>query len=146
MADIWETYRGGAPRSPQNAVNVSINNRCVINLSRAAAALIGTPESVMMHYNRRDCIIGLTAATPDEEKSFPLKPRPDNCGYVLSATPFCRSFGISLNQTERFDAPELNDKGMLCLDLKRTHIVAQLNPRKKRGSDGDDNAERNAAS
>ncbi|MGI8813234.1 MAG: DUF1990 family protein, partial [Pyrinomonadaceae bacterium] len=66
--------------------------------------------------------------------AFRLKPRPGDCGRVASVTAFCRHFRIKIEGTERFDAPEVDQDGVLRLDLKRTHRVAQQNPRQPRAT------------
>lgn len=134
MSTIWQTYRGGPSRSKPNAITVSISKNCVINLSRAAAWLIGNPDWVLLHYDERNSVIGLTAATAEEPGAIHLRPRSGGCGRSVSITPFCRHFRIQLDGTEQFDDPKVGENGILNLDLKHTHRVAQLNPRPKGGA------------
>ena len=134
MSTVWQTFRGGPARSMPNAVTVSINEHSVINLSRAAAKLLGNPEHVLLHYDERNSVIGITAAEAGTPGAFRLKARPRDCGRAASVTAFCRHFRIRIEGTERFDNPHLDQNNILLLDLKQTHRVAQQNPRRKKGT------------
>ncbi|MEP6944687.1 MAG: hypothetical protein ABJA02_02135 [Acidobacteriota bacterium] len=132
MTTIWQTFRGGPTKAYKNGVGVSINKVGHITLSRGAYQLIGDPSHVLMHYDDRNSVIGVTRTEPGTPGAFAVRLRPGGCGCTIYITPFCRHFRIQMEGTERFDAPELGPDGVLRLDLKRTHRVAQQNPRSKR--------------
>jgi hypothetical protein len=131
MPTIWQTYRGTAARKRQNAITVSISRKCSINLSRAAAWLIGNPGWVLMMYDERNSVIGMTASTEDTPGAFLLRQRERDGGRTVCVTPFCRHFRIQVDGTEQFDDPTVDEDGVLRLDLKRTHRVEQRNPYKR---------------
>jgi hypothetical protein len=131
MSSVWQTFRGGPAKAFGNAVGVSISERGRISLSRGALRLIGNPSYVLLHYDERNGIIGITPSEAGTAGAFPVKLRPKECGGTIGAQPFCVHFRIKVAAVERFDQPALDENGILRLDLKRTHRIAKPNRRPK---------------
>lgn len=123
MATIWKTYRGGPTKTPANVVNISINSKNVITLNRRAYELINRAEAVTLHFDEKNSIIGVLATNKKNPEGFPVRPKNEG-NWIINAAPFCRHFNISVDRTERFDMPDLNSEGILCLDLRYTHNVS----------------------
>lgn len=132
MSTIWQTFRGGPVKAVRNNVGASIDKRGRISLSRAALSLIGSPSHVVLHYDERNSVIGITPSNAAAPGAFLVKPRAGDCGCTIQVQRFCLHFRIRVDGTERFDEPHLDENGILRLDLKRTHRIAQQNPRPKR--------------
>lgn len=123
MATHWQTYRGGPTKAPVEVVNISINDKHVITFNRRAVKLLGEPEAAVMLFDEKNSIIGLTPSNRRNPEAFPLL-RKNSHNWIINAAPFCRHFNISVERTERFVDPELDDEAILRLDLRRTVNVS----------------------
>jgi hypothetical protein len=128
MARIWKSYYGGENRRKKQQMSVSIGRGGLIRLNRTAMAALGDPQAVELKFDDKDSVIGVLPSTPRNDHAFTVIEKPS--AWFIQAAPFCRNFGISVDKTERFDEPQLDDEGVLCLDLKRTHVVSV--PRKRK--------------
>jgi hypothetical protein len=91
--------------------------------------LLGRPEAVKLFFNRGKDRIAIKPGHARLADVFPLK---EKSGYfLLHASPFCRHFGIRLNATEKFVNPEIDNEGILHLDLATTVNVSGVRRRKK---------------
>ena len=129
MATHWQTYRGGPTKPWHKVVCISIDRNCAITLNRQAQAMLNYAEAVKLLFDEKDSIIGLLPSSPRDPEAFSLQTK-NLTNRVIYATPFCRHFRISVDRTERFVDPELDNEGILRLDLKRTRNVSV---RKRRG-------------
>jgi hypothetical protein len=129
MATHWQTYRGGPTKPPDKVVCISINRFCAITLNRQAQAMLNNAEAVKLLFDEKESIIGVLPSNVRDPEAFPLQTK-NSTNRVIYATPFCRHFRISVDHTERFVDPELDNEGILRLDLKRTRYVGL---RKSRG-------------
>ena len=120
MATHWQSYRGGPTRAAIDVVIISISRKRVITLNRAAMKMLGAPDAVRLLFDEKNSVIGVSKSSRLNTEAFPVRPKNDT-NWVINAAPFCRHFKISPDSTERFDEPELDDEGILRLDLKRTH-------------------------
>ena len=128
MTTHWQSYRGGPTRPPASVVNISISSKKVIALNRQAHSLLGGPESVLLLFDEKNSIIGLIASSIRNAEAFPVRAK--NIGnWIINAAPFCRHFNISVESTERFVGPDLDNDGILRLDLKHTYNVSVRRPR-----------------
>jgi hypothetical protein len=102
----------------------------VITLNRKAHNLLNGAESALLVFDEKNSIIGLMASNRRNAEAFPIRQK-NSCSWVINAAPFCRHFRISVERTERFDDPDLDNEGVLRLDLKRTHNVSLRTRRQK---------------
>jgi len=130
MATHWKFYRGGPTKAAAEVTNVSIDARHVIALNRRAMKLLEGAEAVVLMFEEQNSIIGIVPTNKLNPEGFPvLQKHP--CTWIIYAAPFCRHFRISVDRTERFDDPRLDDEGVLRLDLKHTHNVSLRKRRAK---------------
>ncbi len=131
MATIWKTYRGGPTKAPATVVNISINSKNVITLNRQAYELISRAESAVLLFDDKNSVIGIVPANHKNAEAFPVRPKNEG-NWIINAAPFCRHFRISVDRTERFDDPQVDNEGILHLDLKRTHNVSLKRGRRQK--------------
>ncbi len=113
----FELFKGGPTVSPRDRLYVTINAKSVIYINSAVFEALGSPAAVALLYDRVNCIIGVTEAYPKNREAFPLIFRKGQ--ILVQATPFCRHYGINLDRTMKFTDPEIDDNGMLRLDLRK---------------------------
>ena len=117
----WEKFEGGPVIATQDRMHITINERGDIFLNTNAYRALGSPTSVMLYYNRDKDAIAVEPANVHVAQSFPVKQK--HSGWIIHASPFCRHFGIQVSGTESFVHPEINDAGILLLDLRNTVTV-----------------------
>ena len=132
MAKHWKVYRGGPTPRHQDYLSVSIDRRGTISFNTFTHKSLGSPEAVTLMFEEEDSVIGITAGNPRDPEAFAVKRSTGRSTCVVRAAPFCRDMGIKLARTEGFDRPEIDEDGILCLDLKVTHDLT----RRKRSSIG----------
>ncbi|MEP6788931.1 MAG: hypothetical protein ABJB40_10900, partial [Acidobacteriota bacterium] len=114
----YEKFLGGpAKRLGQLAEpRVTINRKGLIYLNRKAYESLGSPKAVSLYYSREDDSIAIEPAYPRFAENFPVITKQE--GHSIHAASFCRHFGISVPNTERFLRPDLNKQGALILGLR----------------------------
>lgn len=130
MAIQWEVFRGGQTKPSSERLTVSINRKGNLTLSKYACSLLGNPEKVLVMFNKRDTMIGLSPTHAGDDDGFDVKPGSGRHNYLIHLAPFCRHHKINVEVTERFAKPGLTNEGYLTLDLKETIDVSIRKKRK----------------
>ena len=130
MAIHWDIFGGGQSIPSNQRLSVSINAKYVLTLNRYTRRILGEPEAVMVMFNKRESVIGLSPTHAGDADAFEVKPKGGGQNYVIHITPFCRHHDILIEATERFAKPALTREGYLALDLKDTINIS--NRRKRR--------------
>jgi len=129
MALHWERFRGGLTRAENTVFAITINDKNVITFNKYAREKLGHPEGVLLLFEKKESIIGVVPVSMKDKDAFPMKPKGGGQNYVVHAAPFCRHFGIVIERTEKFDHVDLDNEGILRLDLKSTHDVSNRRKR-----------------
>lgn len=111
-------------------LSVSINNKNVLTLNKYTRRILGDPPAVLVMFDKRESVIGLSPTHKDDPDGFEVKPKGGAQNFVIHITPFCRHHGILIEATERFANPGLSQEGYLTLNLNETINVS--NRRKRR--------------
>jgi hypothetical protein len=130
MALHWETFKGG-PTKPENQdFAITINRKNVLTFNRYAVKALGNPEAVMLMFEKKESLIGIVASSLKDKDAFPLKRKgARDINWTVHVAPFCRHHKIMIDKTERFEHPEIDEAGILRLDLKNTHDVSNRRKR-----------------
>ena len=129
MLDQWEQFEGGPNERPDEKLYVSINSKGQILLNKKAVESLDTPAAVILFFSKPSSKIGVRAARSIDRGAFPLKPRPKSHSRMIHASPFCRNYGIRVNGTVSFVGIEMNNDGLLILDLNKTIRVSRATSR-----------------
>lgn len=130
MATHWDIFRGGETTPSNEHLTVSINAKNVVTLNKYTYKLLGAPDAVLVMFDKRSSVIGLSPTHAADPDGFKVKPKGGAQNFVISVTPFCRHHGILIEATERFAKPGLTREGYLTLDLKNTINVSHRRKRK----------------
>ena len=130
MAIQWDIFRGGQTVPSNERLSVSINAKNVLTLNKYTREMLGRPEAVLVMFNKRDSVIGLSPTHAGDPDGFEVKPKNGGQNYIVHITPFCRHHNILIEATERFATPGLTREGYLTLDLKNTINVSNRRKRK----------------
>lgn len=118
----WEKFNGGQNLPKQDHIHITMNKGGIIYINGNAYRMMGRPEAVHFFFNRKNNKIALRPAHARLKDVFQVKEK--NHGYLIHASPFCINFGIRLDSTEKFVNPEVDNEGILHLDLSTTVTVS----------------------
>src|SRR5437763_1612727 len=125
----FEKFTAG-PRVPKNEqMYVSLNWGGVILIGRRVYQQMGQPEGVVLYFNHKQSIIAVSPAHRQLAEAFPVKQYRENYRIVQAAV-FCKHDSINLNTIEKFTTPEIDEDGVLYLDLKSTITTGRAKPKK----------------
>ncbi len=92
-----------------------------IRLSRVTHEALGAPDSYVLLYDRERDVIGLRPARLAVEKNaYRAIDRGPYGGKRINGFRLCREFGIDTNETVRFHHCQIDNSGVLILDLRDT--------------------------
>lgn len=96
---------------------VTIQKRGTISLNKSAFIALGSPDAVELLYDRDERVVGLRPAKPTLDHVYPVRSATgkDTGPYVISAIAFTKFYGISTEQSLRWQAHVVED--VLCIDL-----------------------------
>ncbi len=135
MARQFEKFMDGPFIPSRDRMHVTHNNRGVFQMNRRVFEALGKPAAAVLYFEKATGVIGISAAHARLREAFPLNKRQDMY-WTINAIPFCRRFGIRLDGTEAFADPELDDKGILHLDLRSTRRVYGGGGPRRKGQKG----------
>jgi hypothetical protein len=118
----WEKFNGGPNMPSQNRIHITINKGGIIYLNGNAHRMFGRPDAVQLFFNRKKDRIALKPAHARLKDAFPVKEKQYH--YLIHASPFCLNYGIKLDGVEKFVDPDIDNEGILHLDLSTTVKVS----------------------
>ena len=119
----FEKFNGGPTLATQNRMHVTMSALGVIYLNQNTYRILGKPAAVSLYYSREQDTIAIEPANPRLPQSFPVKPCQN--AYRILAGPFLGHFKIRTAETIRFVRPDIDDQGVLMLDLRATVNVTR---------------------
>jgi hypothetical protein len=120
----WEKFDDGEPYNTRKRIHVTINSEGKIFFNRKAFESLGSPDGVSLMYDRRRSTIGVTAAKLNEQGAYRLRQKQRKfTGHIISARNFCKRFNIFPDETLAFPAADVNNDGILILDLNDVRSV-----------------------
>ena len=123
MARHWEKFTEGPYISSRNRMHVTLNSKGVFQFNRQVFDGLGKPSAVALFFEKATSTIGIGAAHRQLREAFPVNQRQDTY-WTINAVPFCRHFGIKIDQgTEAFADPEIDTEAILQLDLRTTRRI-----------------------
>ena len=128
----WEVFEDGPITAPEDRLHASLSARNDLLLNGNILERLGNPEAVLLMFDRLNEIIGVNPCPPTLPNAFPLKTRKTGRHRIIHATPFCKRFGIRVDATTTFLTPEIDEDGVLRLDLRAIAAVPNRPHRPKR--------------
>ena len=127
MNSKWTRFKGRQHgRTARPGLRVTIGPRHVIYLNGKAFDAIDRHPAVEMLYDGNRRIIGLKPVDPHKSYAFQVKKHGSSGDYHrISASAFCQHFRLQIDRTLLFEGAELDNDGVLLLDLNRTVTVGR---------------------
>lgn len=126
MIEEWEEFEAGPKLPAEERLHVTLNHKGVIFLNRLAFEALGEPESAKLLFEKRSSKIGIRPANAADRKAFPLIQQRDLHFRIIRAGNFCQNYGIRVEGTMAFHNIEIDNDGMMKLELGKTSRVRRI--------------------
>ena len=124
MARRWQEYQFVWGGNNDDRIYVTLNARGNIYLSRRALEELNSPEAVVLLFDPADKTIGIRRAAAERRNAHRLKVKDARGrGKLVYAAEFLRHYGVNVGGTLLFEKPELDDDGILVLELSKTRVI-----------------------
>jgi hypothetical protein len=121
MVRRWEEYQSFRTGLYDGRIHVTVNSRGNIYLNRRALEALNMPEAVVLLFDPGSKTIGIRRAAAERRNAHRLKTKDvKGLGKMVYAADFLRHYGISISETLAFEMPELDEDGILVLNLSET--------------------------
>lgn len=122
MRPDWrECPRGDVP-AQWAALYVTMNPKGNIVMSRITYERLGAPNALLVLFDKVNNRIGLKPSAAGTRNAYPVGPCGRHGGKILRAYRLTREFGINLPETIRFYDAEIDQDGVLVLDLRTARV------------------------
>lgn len=117
----WEECPREAREARWASLFATLSARGDLAISRFTHEALGSPDSYVLLYDRDRHVIGMRPARLVREKNaYPARVKGKHGGRRIRAYRLCREFGIEIFETVRFHRCQIDNNGILILDLKDT--------------------------
>lgn len=115
----WEEFPVGSDRRRGGPMlHVTLNRKGEIMIGAKAFEWLGEPEAVVLLFDRRNHTIGVVPSEPNATNAF-IPVRKKDCRHrLVRANLFCRHHNIYIPRTAAFGNPQIDEEGILLLDLR----------------------------
>ncbi len=120
MISHWEEFSLGPTPPKDTVLHVTLDRKGIIMMNGNIVEKLGSPDAVVLLFDKVNSMIGLNASSPNVPNAFRLKPKSSGRGRMVHASRFCRHYGISVDNTTAFIDPQIDEEGVLKLDLNST--------------------------
>ncbi len=128
----WQESKFERVSGRWGAIYATMNPAGHIFITRRTFELLGEPEAFHMLFDKVNTTIGMQPTRKAMKNAYPALCRSGHGGRVVRAFNFTEEFGIKLHETVRFSGAEIDDDGILVLDLRTVKSAAK--PKKRGGS------------
>ncbi len=129
MVEQWEEFPIG-PKDVENDLHVTLSPKGEILVGARAFERLGRPEAAVLLFDKLNSKIGLLPAHKRVANAYPLTIRSEKYRHrVVRASRFCRHHGIKSDRTIAFADVEINEEGIMILDLKTTTAIGTTSKR-----------------
>lgn len=125
----FERFEGRPIIAGEEVLHVTLDKRGMLNMNAFCYRELGKPTAVYLHFSRKEETIAIEPVHSFKRpNAFPF--RPNGTGRYINTAPFCRHYGIKVDETQKFVRAEVRD-GVLFLKLAETVSVTR---RRKKSS------------
>jgi hypothetical protein len=91
-------------------------------MSRLTFEKLGEPVAVTLLFDQANGRIGIKPSSPSMRNAYPVAKQGRHGGRLIRAYRLMQEFGVSLPDTIRFQEPEIDNDGILVLDLRTAKV------------------------
>ena len=134
MSVQWTECPRGDVMPHWSKLYVTMNREGFIVLNKIAYRKLGEPEAFQLLFDKMNNRIGLKPATPQTRNAYPATKYGQHGGKLIRAFRLMTEFGIEISETVQFHDAEIDDEGIMILDLRTARVSARAKPRRVRAS------------
>ena len=117
----WRETPRDARETRWESLYATLNAEGDLVISRRTHEVLGSPDSYLLLFDVERNVIGLRPANAAVEKNaYPARRRGRYGGRRIRALRMMREFGVQIYETVRFHRCQLDNSGILILDLRDT--------------------------
>ena len=128
MQRQWEKCTTYGKQARWSGFHVTMTPRGEIYMNGNTLKALDAGERFVLLYDRLNKIIGVKPVNSLEKDSQGSKKKGSHTGRSIRGYGFMQQFGISIDRTVRFLKPEIDEDGILLLDLKLTTNILRKRP------------------
>ena len=125
MLRQWEEFKVG-PGSAEDELRITLSRKGEIMIGAKAFEKLGKPEMAVLLFDQVNSVIGLMPSNRHAANAYPLKAKAGAKHRVVRANKFCRHHGIKVDRTVAFSKPEIDEDGVLVLELRNLVGVGKV--------------------
>jgi hypothetical protein len=131
MKADWRECPRGDVTGQWSAMYITMNPKGFIAMSRITYERIGEPQAFLLLFDTVNNRIGLKPSSPQIRNAYPVGPYGRHGGRVIRAYRLMQEFGLVLPETIRFHDAEIDQDGVLILDLRMARISSRAKTHRK---------------
>ena len=132
MITHWEEFQFGPTPPNEERLHVTLNPKHVILLNGNMYEKLGSPEAVVLLFDKLNSVIGVNPVPKTKSNAFPLTSKTKGRQKMIRAAPFCRHHNIKVEKTTAFINADVDEDGVLWLDLKKPKVITKKTMRNYR--------------
>jgi hypothetical protein len=126
MKADWRECPRGDVSGQWAALYVTMNRKGHISMSRLTYQRLGEPKAFLLLFDTVNNRIGLKPTGISIRNAYPVGPQGRHGGKVIRAYRLMQEFGIDLPETLQFKDAEIDQDGILILDLRTARVSARV--------------------
>lgn len=125
MIGHWTKFEGTPNGRRREAARITLAPNCTISFNAHAFRAFGEPSAFELFFDGNRNMIGLLPCDPQKKNAFPIRKRRNGKHVHISIGAFLTHFSIKPTSTMLFDEIDLDQDGMIVLDMKKTTNVSR---------------------
>jgi hypothetical protein len=122
MKPEWKECPRGKEVGQWVAPYVTMNRKGYIVMSRPTHEKTGEPKAYVLYFDGVNNRIVMKPAALATRNAYPAGPSGRHGGKVVRAYRLMQEFGIEIDETLQFDGIEIDEDGMMTLDLRSAKV------------------------
>lgn len=118
MRAEWQEVPRGDVQPQYAGIYVTMNPMGDIVMSRVTYEMLGSPMAFVILYDKANNRIGLKPSTPTARNAYPVRASNRSGAKLVRGHRLTREHRIDLPQTVRFYDADIDEDGILILDLR----------------------------
>jgi len=138
MKRIWEEIARDATKAQWAGIYVTMNAKGSIVMNRAAHERMGSPQAYLLLFDPANQTIGLRPTYPNIKNAYPTLKSGPHGGRRVSAYRLLTERGLHIKETLEFPDAEIDQDGILLLNLRTAKVSNRAinHPKRRSAVDG----------
>ena len=125
----WEEFPIG-PNNAGDELHVTLSKKGEIVIGVTAFEKLGKPEMAVLLFDRINALVGVQPTNRHAPNGYPLKSKSGCKHRTIRANRFCRHHNIKVERTISFNNAQIDEEGILILNLSQTSGIGRVIPAK----------------